>query len=447
LPLEKERNMKIQVLLAGAAAAVAAGALLLGGVLGSEPAQTAARSSAIPEGTLAQLLDGLGAGDTGGYVRRLERRVAAAPADTQGLILLGLAYQQRARETGDPDFFMRSERRLRQARTLAPREPVVLTGLAALASTRHRFESAIGLSRKALAYDPENAVAYGVLGDSFVELGRYDEAFQAYDRMAELAPGLSSYARVAHARELLGRPGEAIEAIELGLEYRTLSEHSAWGLVQIGNLELGRGRLEVAGRIFRRALARYPGYVHALGGLAELDRARGNYERASERLRTVVARLPVPEYATRLGDSLAAAGRTEEAMRAYALVARLERRLAASGVRTELETSLFDLDHDRDYANALVRARRAFEARPGLEAEHVLAWAFYKNGRCEEARRHSISALRLGTKDLDALYHRSLIESCLGNRSGAESFLARVQAIDPYYLRNAPSPARIGQDA
>jgi tetratricopeptide (TPR) repeat protein len=439
--------VKIQILFARAAAAVTAGALLLGGVRGSEPAETVARVSAVPEGTLAQLLDGLAAGDTGGYVRRLERRVAAAPADAQGRILLGLAYQQRARETGDPDFFMRSERMLLQARTLAPREPVVLTGLAALASTRHRFETAIGLSRKALAYDPENAVAFGVLGDSFVELGRYDEAFEAYDRMAELAPGLSSYARVAHARELLGRPGEAIEAIELGLEYQTLSEHSAWGFVQIGNLELGRGRLEVAGRFFRRALARYPGYVHALGGLAEIDRARGNYERAIERLEAVVERLPVPEYATRLGDSLAAAGRTEQAMAAYGLVANLERRLAASGVRTELETALFDLNRDRDYTNALVRARRAFEARPGLEGEHVLAWALYKNGRCEEAQRHSISALRLGTRDLDALYHRSLIERCLGNRAAAESFLERVKAIDPYYVRNAPSQARIGQEA
>jgi hypothetical protein len=50
--------------------------------------------------------------------------------------------------------------------------------------------------------------------------------------------------------------------------------------------------------------------------------------------------------------------------------------------------------------------------------------------------------LRLGTKDVGALYHRSLIERCLGNVAASKVFLARVRAIDPYFLLAPPSAAR-----
>ena len=50
-------------------------------------------------------------------------------------------------------------------------------------------------------YDPVN---YGVIGDAHLELGEYDEAFDAFDRMMELRPSAAAYARVAYARELQG---------------------------------------------------------------------------------------------------------------------------------------------------------------------------------------------------------------------------------------------------
>ena len=61
-------------------------------------------------------------------------------------------------------------------------------------------------------YDPVN---YGVIGDAHVELGNYDEAFDAFDRMMALRPGAPSYARVAYARELQGNLTGAIEAMKL----------------------------------------------------------------------------------------------------------------------------------------------------------------------------------------------------------------------------------------
>jgi hypothetical protein len=111
----------------------------------------------------------------------------------------------------------------------------------------------------------------------------------------------------------------------------------------------------------------------------------------------------------------------------------IERLLEANGVRTELETALFDLDHDRRLGDALARARAAYEMRKSIDAEDVLAWALYKNGLCDAARMHSTRALRLGTRDALKLFHRGMIEGCLGNEAARESLFAQALAINPHF--------------
>jgi len=149
--------------------------------------------------------------------------------------LLGLAYQQRARETGDPTWYPRSERALRRAVRLAPENPAAVGGLGSLALARHRFREALALGRRALRLSPASARAYGVIGDARLELGHYEEAFRAFDTMARLKPSVGAYARVSYARELLGRPGGAIAAMRLALEAASdQPEATAWTRVQLG---------------------------------------------------------------------------------------------------------------------------------------------------------------------------------------------------------------------
>src|SRR5439155_3076087 len=154
-----------------------------------------------PEAALAA---GFAAGDTVSLVAALQDGLRSRPGDVHGLDLLGLAYQQRARETGDPSYYAKSRGVLRRALQLAPRDLDATSGLASLALSRHRFGLALELGRHALALSPSTARNHGVVGDALVELGRYREAFRAFDTIARLKPGISSYARVAYARELLG---------------------------------------------------------------------------------------------------------------------------------------------------------------------------------------------------------------------------------------------------
>ena len=104
-----------------AVAGVAATAALLGGVLAGNPAAGPA-SNVSPAAAAATLAQGFSPGDTAAYVAQLERRVEQDPTDAEGLTLLGLAYQQRVRETGDPSFYTRSAEALRRSLELVPRQ-------------------------------------------------------------------------------------------------------------------------------------------------------------------------------------------------------------------------------------------------------------------------------------------------------------------------------------
>jgi len=320
-----------------------------------------------------------------------------------------------------------------------------VTGLAALAASRHRFPAARRLAERALALNPFSPSALGILGDARIEAGDYEGAFAVFDRMAELKPTVASYARVAYARELLGRTAGAIAAMELAVGAAAGTEEpAAWALVELGNLYYNSGRLRPAERAYSEALARFSGYHHARAALARVEAARGRVDEAVVLYRDALEAVPLPEYAARLGETLAVAGRNAEATEAYELVDAMQRLFEANGARTDLETALVDLDQNVDVADALARVRAAYAERRSIEADDVLAWALYRNGRCVDALRHSERALRLETRDALKLFHRGMIERCLGREESAREAFRAALAVNPYF---SPRWAPVAREA
>jgi tetratricopeptide (TPR) repeat protein len=424
--------MEKRFLIGSGAAVAAALTLLLGGVFATDPA---ARPPARPAPAVfaERAFAGFSPGNTEAEILRL-RDEARATNTAQSYALLGLAYQQRARETADTRDYARSARALRAALERDRANVYALGGLGSLALSRHRFREALAFGRRAQRLSPTTARTYGVIGDALVELGRYDEAFAAYDRMAALKPGLSAYARVSHARELRGDRRGALRAMELAADAAgSQPEPLAWTRVQLGKLHFSRGRPGAAAREYRTALAAFPGYVQALDALARVEAARGRLGRAIALERDAAERSPLPELVGYLGDLYRAQGRPRLAREQYELVSAIERLLVANGVRTELETALFDVDHGLRLDAALERARRAHRARPSIQADDVLSWALARTGRCGEALRLSRRALRLGTLDAPTYFHRGMIERCLGHQAEARRWFGRAVALNPHF--------------
>src|SRR5580765_622138 len=412
-----------RLLIGGAAAGLTATALFLGGALRGSPSASSAPVARPPA-----------ADSTAAQIAKLQAELRGSSDDVNGLDALGLAYQQRARETGDPTYYTKSDEVLSRALRLAPRDLIATSGLGSLALSRHRFRGALALGRRARAISPTTARNYGVIGDALVELGRYRQGFQAFDTMATLRPDVSSYARVGHARLLLGDVAGARSALRLALDASLgQGETEAWTRVQLSKAAFSVGRIAPALAQARAALRAFPGYAPAYDALAWAEYGRGRDDAAIAAEQEAVNRIPLPRYVAMLGDLQRAVGRPLEARRQYALIGVIQRLLVANGVDTDLETALFDVDHGIHPRASLALARQAQRERPSIDGDDVLAWALARTGHCDEALHYSKRALRLGTPDSLKLFHRGMIERCLGHRADARTWFARALDLNRHF--------------
>ncbi len=433
-----------RVLVAGVAATVASLTLLLGGVLATSPSAGPSAPAAAPVAP-ERALAGFGAGGgTVGLVRRYEGKVQRDPSDVKSLATLGLAYEQRWRETGDSSFLPLAAHALRNAHRLSPNDPLTIQGLGSLALTRHEFGRALTLGRLAIRLAPYSSNPYGIKGDALLELGRYPQAFAAFQKMVDLKPNLSSYARVSYARELTGDLPGAITAMRLALDASAGDrEGYAWTSVQLGKLYWMRGDSRTAANLYLGALQVFPGYVYALDALAPIEVARGYLGRAIALERRAIDAIPLPQFVGQLGDLYARAGKPRLAREQQATVRVIQRLLGFNGVKVDLETAIYRADHSIDPRGTIRLARKARALRPSILGDDTLAWALVRGDRCDEARTWSQRALQLGTRDSLLFFHRGVIEQCLGNRLSARTWFARALALNPYFsVRFAPVARR-----
>jgi tetratricopeptide (TPR) repeat protein len=220
-------------------------------------------------------------------------------------------------------------------------------------------------------------------------------------------PSAAAYARVAYARELQGNLTGAIDAMKLAAEATAAddSESLAWHRSQVGDLYLRLGRLHEAEAEYRAASHAFPGHPFAVMGYAKVLVARGDRPGALTLLQSLQRTAPTPDLAARIGDLYRQLGRTADAEREYAL--------AEAGWRVDApepkNLARFLADHDRKIDEAVAIAEKASADRHDIFTSDALAWAYYKAGRADDARRAIAQALRTGTKDADILAHAAAI--------------------------------------
>ena len=144
-------------------------------------------------------------------ISSMEERLKEDPDNPKIAATLGQAYLQRARESGDPAYYSKSEILFTRALQREPASIDAMLGKASLLMARHEFHNARDLAKKAIATDPDVVATYGILTDALVELGDYDEAIRTLDIMVRRKPNLSSYSRVSYIRELKGDIPGAIQ--------------------------------------------------------------------------------------------------------------------------------------------------------------------------------------------------------------------------------------------
>src|SRR5688572_26165239 len=112
-------------------------------------------------------------------IQREQYKLRRNPRDAGAYLRLGDAYIQKVRATGDVSYLTLAETALRKALEIAPGHAGATRHLAYVFATRHEFGETVVQARKAVELDPKDGDAWGVLGDAYLELGRYDAAAEA----------------------------------------------------------------------------------------------------------------------------------------------------------------------------------------------------------------------------------------------------------------------------
>jgi tetratricopeptide (TPR) repeat protein len=383
-----------------------------------------------PDSMLAHLKRGItyqARGEFEEALRDLRRAAELDPAATQPLELTGDVYAALTR-------YDRAADRYEAFLALDDQSPRVLYKLA-LARYRHgNAEHAIAPGRAALILDPGMSEAQYILGVCLRDTGRLDEARQAFEMLAGMAPGMvAAREALADVHLLRGDTRRALEQLEA---LAALEPGRPERLIAVGLALARAGREDAAIVTLTRALERFPDAprVYAAIGQIWLDAAEargdraalakalesltmaaarvdaggttfmllgrawllaGDVDTAERYLRQSVARLPAPPEAYRyLGTAAERLGRIEQARDAllrYATLVGDATPLADVSVRI----ADFSLRLDDPYSALYWLDRAINETGPTLPLLTRMAEAHLALGRTEEARRFIDEGLAL----------------------------------------------------
>jgi tetratricopeptide (TPR) repeat protein len=384
-----------------------------------------------------------GASPADAEIARAEAALRTAADRPEAHVALATAFMNKARETADGSYYRRAEAAAAKALALAPDDYGAARLQSWIYAGQHRFAEARTSAERALARKPDDPFNYGTLADALIELGEYDAATEAVQKMVDLGPGTGSYARVSYIRELYGETEGAIEIMRKAADASTRDpEPHAWCRAQLGHLLFDGGRLAEAEEQYRIALHLFPTAHGAMLGLGRVFAAQERSDDAVAAYRRSLALAPTLDAAIELGDLLVHLGRADEAREPFALLAAIERLNGENGVQPDAQMALFHADHGGDLPAALALAQEQAVLLPNIRSDEALAWVLHRSGRDQEALAAIERALRLGTRHARLHYRAGMIHAALGHDAQAAEALERALAINPHFHPAQAAEAR-----
>ena len=392
-------------------------------------ATTSAPPGETPAAPTARVVPSSGQ-DLDASIAALQSTLRRLPDDHVSWANLAIGYVEQARITGNATYYEKADEAVARSFSIEPDENfTALAASAAISAARHDFSDALARADEALAINPRDLGALAIRVDALNELGRYDEQLKALRTADRLQPSTAIAARYSYAFELRGDLQRAADILRRAAAQGSRSD-KAYTLTLAADIQRKQGRLGAAGRQLAIAQQAVPDYLPALVSSARLQVARGDLEGAVSTWQDVVSRQPLPEYLTELGELLLFLDRPDEADDQFAVVRTTIELLAANGVRTDLETALFEADHG-SAEHALTQARAEWSQRTSVHVADALAWALHRNGRDRAALTITRKATRLGSPEAKFWIHRGTIEAALGMAGQAREHLRRGLDTDP----------------
>jgi Flp pilus assembly protein TadD len=379
-------------------------------------------------------------GDWGGARRAYGRVLKSMPRDWRGFYRAGLIEARGGH-------YLQAEKALGRARALAPDNPDITANLAQVYLLMDRPALALDLLQAIAEKTPNISEIHHRIGLACQELGRFEEAEEAYRRAMEL--GSSDPAVLNNRAVVLQNLGRSMEAISL-LEMLVQPGGGDAGtemLNNLGNLYRVVGRFDDSAAIFTTAVSRAPTVSSLHRNLALLNRDRGDIARGIAAARRAAICAPnVMDGLVIIAEMLEHRADLKDATHL------LRRAVIGAPMNADAVTLLARIQRrEGDAVGALDVLERASSRGEALPGEHKLlfeaAQAEQSLGRFSEAfeslveaNRRQLAAMPTGRVDPDRVFQQVRGLGRLVDTIDPEEFLAASSedADGPVFLVGFP---------
>jgi tetratricopeptide (TPR) repeat protein len=366
-------------------------------------------------------------------------RVKANANDADGWLALAEIFINEARVTGEHPYYYPAALDMisnaLSAQGITPDQRFVSLSMRGMVEmSLHQFAAALKTGEEAVALNPHNSGAYGVLVDANVELGNYAKAVEWSDKMVATRPDLRSYSRISYLREIHGDVSGAIEAMEMAVEagYPGL-EQTSWCRITLGKLHETYGNLDHAQMHYQIALDQRPNYPFAIAALAGVEMKKKNYEAAEEMLAQAMKMIPEVSFAEQQAELYALTGRQDLADQKAEEVLAMLQDDADHGHKVDLGFAQAQLHLMHNPAKALEYALREQQARPSnIEVNTLLAEIYLQLGDLEKAGAAVEMAKKTQSKNPELLGIGGVIEMRKGNAEEGKAMILESMQADPF---------------
>lgn len=278
----------------------------------------------------------------------------------------------------------------------SPHDARAWTLLTWVRTIEHRFHDALETATRAEKWGTNDPKLLLLKSDILVELGRYDEAETLAQQLADTAPGIPAWTRVAHLRYLFNDLDGAIELMTMAARAGAArGEPSAWVWLDLARLQLDAGNPGAATVAIAAAERAQPKLPATRSMEARLQLAAGNARAGLGLYREALNKIPSAEDALsawRIARQLQDKGLEKH------MAALLEGFVKLDMMRSRRALAEY-LAERGQMDTALKFAREEYAGRPDLYSAATLARVLNRAGKTAEARQYAKIALALNTPD------------------------------------------------
>ena len=346
--------------------------------------------------------------------------------DMASQIKLGKLYSKRFQNSGDINDVHKSDSFYKAAHQL---QKLFSSGtyrsLEMNCVTQHQFKEASAYLDSAFEKGDDKYITLLQQFDVAVELGDYLRATTILQQF-KYKNTFEYYTRESKLLDHKGEADASLAAMEKAVTKAIESKNDElilWAKSNLADMYGHQNRIKESYRLYKEVLKEDLHYYHALKGIAWIAYSHDNNTILAKKILTYLQTVhPVPDYDFLLAE-IAAYENNNTQKDFY--TSRFLKAVSNPAYGDMYNKYVFSIMSDElnNYSSALHIANVEVNNRPTPQSYDLLAWAYYKSNRLQEAELIASTYIVKRNYEPDALFHLGVIYKHTGNKELAKKYL------------------------